>query len=51
MTARGEKGPRLPLGAGQHVMLVGATGAGKTTTAQTADRHPHPGTGRGRADP
>ena len=34
MTARGEKGPRLPLGAGQHVMLVGATGAGKTTTAR-----------------
>lgn len=34
MTSRGEKGPRLPLGAGQHVMLVGATGAGKTTTAR-----------------
>jgi ABC-type cobalamin/Fe3+-siderophores transport system ATPase subunit len=34
MTARREKGPRLPLGAGQHVMLVGATGAGKTTTAR-----------------
>jgi hypothetical protein len=27
-------GPRLPLGEGQHVFLVGATGAGKTTTAR-----------------
>jgi hypothetical protein len=29
-----ERGPRLPLGEGQHVFLVGATGAGKTTTAR-----------------
>ena len=34
MTALGEHGPRLPLGAGQHVVLFGATGAGKTTTAR-----------------
>ncbi len=27
-------GPRLPLGEGRHVFLVGATGAGKTTTAR-----------------
>lgn len=27
-------GPRLPLGAGQHVMLLGATGSGKTTSAR-----------------
>src|ERR1019366_10239464 len=34
MTAMGKEGPRLPLGAGQHVVLFGATGAGKTTTAR-----------------
>lgn len=34
MTALGERGPRLPIGAGQHVVLFGATGAGKTTTAR-----------------
>ena len=34
MTATGKAGPRLPLGAGQHVVLFGATGAGKTTTAR-----------------
>jgi hypothetical protein len=34
MTATGKDGPRLPLGAGQHVVLFGATGAGKTTTAR-----------------
>jgi hypothetical protein len=34
MTALGESGPRLPIGAGQHVVLFGATGAGKTTTAR-----------------
>ena len=34
MTALGEHGPRLPIGAGQHVVLFGATGAGKTTTAR-----------------
>jgi len=34
MTALGKHGPRLPLGAGQHVVLFGATGAGKTTTAR-----------------
>lgn len=34
MTARREQGPRLPLGAGQHVVMFGATGAGKTTTAR-----------------
>jgi hypothetical protein len=34
MTAMGKAGPRLPLGAGQHVVLFGATGAGKTTTAR-----------------
>jgi len=34
MTARREHGARLPLGAGQHVVLFGATGAGKTTTAR-----------------
>jgi hypothetical protein len=34
MTAKRERGPRLPLGDGQHVVLFGATGAGKTTTAR-----------------
>ena len=34
MSARGERGPRLPIGAGQHVVAFGATGAGKTTTAR-----------------
>ncbi len=34
MTTQREHGPRLPLGAGQHVVLFGATGAGKTTTAR-----------------
>ena len=34
MTAMEKEGPRLPLGAGQHVVLFGATGAGKTTTAR-----------------
>jgi hypothetical protein len=34
MTSLGTRGPRLPLGAGQHVVLFGATGAGKTTTAR-----------------
>ncbi len=34
MTALGGSGPRLPIGAGQHVVLFGATGAGKTTTAR-----------------
>jgi len=34
MSARGGEGARLPLGAGQHVVLFGATGAGKTTTAR-----------------
>jgi len=34
MTAQGTFGPRLPLGAGQHIVLFGATGAGKTTTAR-----------------
>jgi hypothetical protein len=34
MTEQREHGPRLPLGAGQHIFLVGATGAGKTTTAR-----------------
>ncbi len=34
MTAQGQGGPRLPIGAGQHVVLFGATGAGKTTTAR-----------------
>jgi hypothetical protein len=34
MTALGERGPRLPLGEGQHVALFGASGAGKTTTAR-----------------
>ena len=34
MTSLGKDGPRLPLGAGQHVVLFGATGAGKTTTAR-----------------
>ena len=29
-----DRGPRLPLGEGRHVFLVGATGAGKTTTAR-----------------
>ncbi len=29
-----DSGPRLPLGEGRHVFLVGATGAGKTTTAR-----------------
>jgi Type IV secretion-system coupling protein DNA-binding domain len=34
MTAMDKEGPRLPLGAGQHVVLFGATGAGKTTSAR-----------------
>jgi hypothetical protein len=34
MTAKGLDGPRLPLGDGQHIVLFGATGAGKTTTAR-----------------
>jgi len=34
MTAAWEDGPRLPLGDGQHIVLFGATGAGKTTTAR-----------------
>ena len=34
MSGRGERGPRLPIGAGQHVVAFGATGAGKTTTAR-----------------
>ena len=34
MTGQQATGPRLPLGAGQHVVLFGATGAGKTTTAR-----------------
>jgi hypothetical protein len=34
MTTMGKHGPRLPLGPGQHVVLFGATGAGKTTTAR-----------------
>jgi hypothetical protein len=34
MTALRDRGPRLPLGAGQHVVMFGATGAGKTTTAR-----------------
>jgi hypothetical protein len=34
MTDLGPSGPRLPIGAGQHVVLFGATGAGKTTTAR-----------------
>ena len=34
MSADRDRGPRLPLGAGQHVVLFGATGAGKTTTAR-----------------
>jgi hypothetical protein len=34
MTSQRDAGPRLPLGAGQHVVLFGATGAGKTTTAR-----------------
>ena len=34
MTSQGRDGPRLPLGEGQHVILFGATGAGKTTTAR-----------------
>jgi hypothetical protein len=34
MTAQRDRGPRLALGAGQHLMLFGATGAGKTTTAR-----------------
>ncbi len=34
MTALGKQGPRLPIGAGQHVVIFGATGAGKTTTAR-----------------
>jgi TraM recognition site of TraD and TraG/Type IV secretion-system coupling protein DNA-binding domain len=34
VTAQREHGPRLALGAGQHLMLFGATGAGKTTTAR-----------------
>jgi energy-coupling factor transporter ATP-binding protein EcfA2 len=31
---QGERAPRVPIGAGQHVMLLGATGSGKTTTAR-----------------
>src|SRR5450755_4624516 len=34
MTARGDRGPRLPLGEGQHVFECGGTGTGKTTTAR-----------------
>ena len=34
MTDLGERGPRLPLGEGQHIALFGASGAGKTTTAR-----------------
>ena len=34
MTAERAGGARLPLGAGQHVVMFGATGAGKTTTAR-----------------
>jgi Mrp family chromosome partitioning ATPase len=34
MSAARQGGPRLPLGAGQHVVVFGATGAGKTTTAR-----------------
>jgi hypothetical protein len=34
MTSLEDHGPRLPLGAGQHVVMFGATGAGKTTTAR-----------------
>ena len=34
MTARGERGARLPLGEGQHVFQCGGTGTGKTTTAR-----------------
>jgi hypothetical protein len=34
MTDQGEDGPRLAIGEGQHVVLFGATGAGKTTTAR-----------------
>jgi TraM recognition site of TraD and TraG/Type IV secretion-system coupling protein DNA-binding domain len=34
MTALRSDGPRLPLGEGQHIFLVGATGSGKTTTAR-----------------
>jgi len=34
MTVLGGGGPRLPIGAGQHVVLFGATGTGKTTTAR-----------------
>ncbi|MGO9903930.1 MAG: type IV secretion system DNA-binding domain-containing protein, partial [Solirubrobacteraceae bacterium] len=34
MTKDGDRGPRLPIGQGQHIFLVGATGAGKTTTAR-----------------
>jgi len=34
MTARGDRGARLPLGEGQHVFECGGTGTGKTTTAR-----------------
>jgi hypothetical protein len=34
MTSQLDRGPRLPLGDGQHVVMFGATGAGKTTTAR-----------------
>jgi hypothetical protein len=34
MTAQKANGPRLPLGEGQHIFMVGATGSGKTTTAR-----------------
>ena len=34
MTAKGDRGARLPLGDGQHVFECGGTGTGKTTTAR-----------------
>jgi TraM recognition site of TraD and TraG len=34
MTAAGQRGPRLPLGEGQHIFECGGTGTGKTTTAR-----------------
>jgi hypothetical protein len=34
MSTERERGARLPLGAGQHIVVFGATGAGKTTTAR-----------------
>jgi hypothetical protein len=45
MTTDGDRGPKLPLGDGQHIVMFGATGAGKTTTARrliaarTLDQH------------